>query len=228
MTTKTLKAFVLHKQWSGDASARVSFLTDEYGLITCLYKGGRSPKKQALLQAFTPLWLIVEARYERFFIKSVENTVPALTLANEALFSGLYVNELLYYALSPAYPDAALFQAYELTLKTLNEAKDKKEIEKVLRRFEWALLQTCGYSFSLTTAACDNAPIKENDCYSWRAEVGFLRTQSGIPGEHLLAISRDCLEEAAVLRSAKLIMRQAIDHLLGGRKLKARELFTKV
>ncbi|HAU1882038.1 TPA: DNA repair protein RecO, partial [Legionella pneumophila] len=46
-----------------------------------------------------------------------------------------------------------------------------------------------------------------------------------IPGEHLLAIAADNLSESAYLKSAKFIMRQAIDHLLGGREIKARSLY---
>ena len=49
----------------------------------------------------------------------------------------------------------------------------------------------------------------------------------GIPGEHLLALAEDNLSEAVYLKSAKIIMRQAIDHLLGGREIKARGLVSQ-
>lgn len=227
MTSKSVQAWVLHKQWSGDTSARVSFFTSE-GLITSLYKGGRSPKKQALLQAFTPLWLELDERYARYFVRRVETTAPALILSGDALFSGLYLNELLYYALSPAYPDADLFQAYEMTLLILKSAEKKADIEAVLRRFEWALLKSCGCSFSWTSDAHSGLPIQADCFYGWRAEAGFVRTHEGYLGQHLLAIASDCLEDAAVLNSAKRIMRQAIDTLLEGRPLKTRQLYTKV
>jgi DNA repair protein RecO (recombination protein O) len=42
---------------------------------------------------------------------------------------------------------------------------------------------------------------------------------------HLLALSEDNLNEEVFLKSAKKIMRQAIDHLLGGREIKARTLY---
>lgn len=228
MTTKTLQAWVLHKQWSGDTSARVSFFTPELGLIQCLCRGGRSPKKQALLQAFRPLWLTVDERYDRYYARSFESTLPALNLAGDALFSGLYVNELLYYALSPVYPDADLFNAYVMTLNALTLAVDKPAIEAILRRFEWAVLTACGYSFSWTREAVTGALIKTERFYRFRAGEGLLLDNKGIPGEHLLAIAEDHLNQLPILKSAKLVMRQAIDHLLDGRELRSRKLYTKV
>ena len=86
MTTKTLQAWVLHKQWSGDTSARVSFFTRELGVIQCLCKGGRTPKKQALLQAFTPLWLSVDERYDRYYTQAIESISPILHLRGILFF----------------------------------------------------------------------------------------------------------------------------------------------
>lgn len=225
MTTKTLEAWVLHKQWSGDTSARVSFYTRESGLIHCLCKGGRTPKKQALLQAFTPLWLSVDERYDRFYAKTIESISPSLQLEGHSLFSALYVNEILYYALSPHYPDALLFDAYLSTLNGLALAKDQRTLESLLRRFEWTLLKACGYSFSLTQEAGTDHLIAEHLCYQFIAGEGFVVHSEGIPGPHILALAQDNLDEADYLKSAKIIMRKAIDHLLGGREIKARALY---
>jgi DNA repair protein RecO (recombination protein O) len=223
--TKSLQAWVLHKQWSGDTSARVSFFTRELGLVQCLCKGGRTPKKQSLLQAFTPLWVAVDERYDRYYARSIESISPMLQLEGTALFSGLYLNELLYYALSPVYPDGELFNAYLMTLNGLASTQDRLVIESLLRRFEWALLNACGSSFSLTQEARTDNAIAANTYYKLVVGEGFVPTNIGIPGEHLLALAEDNLSEAAYLKSAKIIMRQAIDHLLGGREIKARALY---
>lgn len=225
MTTKSLQAWVIHKQWSGDTSARVSFFTKEQGLVQCLCRGGRTPKKQSLLQAFTPLWVAVEERYDRYYTRSMESISPMLQLEGNSLFSGLYINELLYYVLSPAYPDPELFNAYLMTINGLASTQDRLVIEALLRRFEWALLKASGHSFSLTQEAATGVGVVPEKNYQFRVGEGFIVHNSGIPGEHLLALAGDNLEEAVYLRSAKLIMRQAIDHLLGGRELKARSLY---
>ncbi|MDI1352184.1 MAG: recombination protein O N-terminal domain-containing protein, partial [bacterium] len=112
MTTKSVQGWVIHKQWSGDTSARVYFFTRELGLLQCLCKGGRTPKKQSLLQAFTPLWLVVQERYNLYYTQSIESTFPMFQFESHALFSALYLNELLYYVLKPLYPDEELFNAY--------------------------------------------------------------------------------------------------------------------
>jgi DNA repair protein RecO (recombination protein O) len=225
MTTKSLQALVLHKQWSGDTSARVTFFTREMGLINCLCRGGRTPKKQSLLQAFTPLWLGIDERHEHFYARSIESTDPMLELRGDALFSGLYVNELLYYVLKPVYADASLFDAYWATLNDLAKALGKHDVEAVLRRFEWALISACGYSFSLTDDAATGAAITAEGVYRFEAGLGFIPHGSGILGAHILALAEDNLADLACLKSAKLIMRQAIDHLVGGREIKARALY---
>ncbi len=226
MTSRSVQAWVIHKQWSGDTSARVSFFTRELGLIQCLCKGGRTQKKQSLLQAFTPLWVSIDERYDRYFAQSVESIAPMLQLEGVSLFSGLYVNELLYYVLSPANSYEELFNAYLTTLNGLAlNSTDRFTVESLLRRFEWALLKNCGYSFSFTQEARTGALIAPNHYYHFVAGEGFISSSKGILGEHLLALSEDNLSEDVLLRSAKHIMRQAIDHLLGGREIQARNLY---
>ncbi|CEG56460.1 DNA repair protein RecO [Legionella fallonii] len=225
MTSKSVQAWVIHKQWSGDTSARVSFFTRELGLIQCLCKGGRTPKKQSLLQAFTPLWVSVDERYNRYYAQKIEGIAAMLPLEGVSLFSGLYVNELLYYTLSPANPDEELFNAYLTTLNGLALNLDRFTVESLLRRFEWVLLKSCGYSFSFTQEARTGELIISDHYYHFIAGEGFISANKGILGEHLLALSEDNLSEEALLKSAKHIMRQAIDHLLGGREIQARNLY---
>lgn len=225
MTTKTIKAWLLHKQWSGDTSARASFFTRELGLIHCLCKGGRTPKKQALLQAFTPLWVSVEKRYDRFYSKTIESLSSSLSLEGHCLFASLYLNEILYYVLKPNDPDPLVFDAYLFTLKSLAVTQDRFVLESLLRRFEWTLLTACGYAFSLTHEARTQAPIADDQCYQFIVGEGFILHNKGIPGAHILALAADNLEEILYLKLAKMILRQAIDHLLGGREIKSRALY---
>lgn len=223
--TKSVQAWILHKQWSGDTSARVNFYTRELGLVNCLCKGGRTPKKQALLQAFQPLWLALDSRHDRYYARSIECNEPSLALSGNALFSGLYLNELLFYVLSPQYTDTDLFDAYVHTMQALAVAKNNQTIEASLRRFEWALLHACGVSFSFREEAKDNKMILPTANYQFIAGEGFIAAKQGILGAHLLALAEDNLHEANTLKAAKIVMRQAIDHLLGGREIKARALY---
>ena len=70
-----------------------------------------------------------------------------------------------------------------------------------------------------------NGKVIPNANYQYIAGSGIVSGGKGIPGEHILALAEDNLNEAIYLKSAKIIMRQAIDHLLGGREIKARALY---
>ena len=225
MITNALHAWIIHKSWSGDTSARVVFFTQEHGLMSCFYKGGRTPKKQALLQSFIPLWLTMDVRGSSYFVRQLEMAAPPLHFSRQTLFAGLYMNELLYHALKPHDPPAALYAAYSFALKALMIAPDRFAMEAVLRRFEWALLSSCGYSMSLLHDARSAEPIVADGYYRFLAGEGFVLARTGISGMHILALSQDKLDDVAVLNVAKQIMRRAIDHAIDGKEIKARALY---
>ena len=225
MATETSTAWVLHRQPSGDSSIRVTFFTLERGVVQAYYKGGRSPKKQALIQPFSPLWLMLDQRREWYFVRHIETQAEALNFNGTAIFAALYLNELLYYTLSPGEAQPALFAIYALTVKALVTTTNKEAKEVLLRRFEFALLNACGYSLSFTEEAHLAKPICLNQSYQYIPGEGFILAETGIAGNLLLAIAEERWEEQNVLKAAKMIMRKALDHLLGGRVLKSRSLF---
>lgn len=212
------EAWLLHKSPSGDTSARLSLFTRDQGIVTCLYRGGRTAKKQAILQPFIPLWLFLDSKRDWHYVRSLETVSAPLPLKNNSLFCALYVNELLYYALKAFDPHPELYDVYEYTLKGLAHITEQVAMESLLRKFEWMLLGSCGYMLSFA----ENAAAR----YRFVAGKGFVVDRNGVPGEDVLAITRGQFEDVRVLKSAKLIMRQAVDDLLGGRELKTRALFT--
>ena len=225
MITNATNAWVIHKSWSGDTSARVVFFTEEHGLLSCFYKGGRIPKKQALIQPFSPFWLAMDVRGEAHFIRQLEIMAPPIALPGQTLFSALYLNELLYLALKPHDPDPALHAAYTFALQSLAMAPDRLSIEAILRRFEWTLLSSCGYQMSFSHDARSADSIDACLCYRFIAGEGFVLANEGIQGSLIIALSEDKLEDIAVLNAAKRIMRSAIHHALGGKEIKARALY---
>jgi DNA repair protein RecO (recombination protein O) len=222
-----LHAWVIHKQFSGETSVNVTFFTAERGLLTCLCKGGRMPKKQGLLQPFTPLWVFVNAYPNRIYTQRIENEAPTIPLAGEALFSGLYINELLYHALKTDSPNQPLFEAYLSTLKGLSLAENRQEIEPLLRRFEWMLLDASGYALSLTHEAKTGLPITAIKNYQFIEGLGLVNASQGLSGFHLLAMSQDNLTHPETLKVAKYLMRKAINYLLEGVEIQARKLYNQ-
>lgn len=225
MTAEALFGWLIHKTPSGDTSWRVKFFTREKGLLDCHYRGGRSNKKNAALQAFSPLWLLVNERRHWFFLNGLENKGAPLTLQGPALFAALYINELIFYTATHEEQDQALFLAYEMALEQLQTATQSAAIEITLRRFEKKLLLACGFSHSLEGDSAVFSHINPAAQYQFDPSHGFREATTGLYGQHILAVANDQLSEMEALRAAKTILRQAIDHLLGGRQLQSRILY---
>ena len=227
MITDGLQGWVLHKRWSGDTSAQVVFFTREKGVVSAFSQGGRTQKKQSLLQAFTPLLLSFDTRRDWHYVRQLDVMAASLVLANDSLFAGLYVNEIIYHGLHQLDPCPSLYDAYVQTLQALTKASQRLDIEAALRRFEWQFLSSCGYEFSLTHEAHTQRPVEPSNHYHFIAGEGVVLATTGISGECILAMANDKLDDPAVLKAAKWIMRRAIDHALDGKRIKVRELYTR-
>ncbi len=227
MISEGLEGWLLHKRPSGDTSLILSIFTQQKGRIDCLCKSGRLPKKQALLQPFVSLYLTLDNRNNWSYLRAIENPFPACTLKNQALFAAVYVNELLYYTLALGVAEPTIYDLYTNLLQQLVGVDDKLLIETLLRRFEWALLQSCGHLVSFSKDAEDNQPLEADRYYKFIPGAGFVKTAVApfLEGQHILAFARGELDEPVVLRTAKLIMRASIAHLLDGRELKCRSFY---
>ncbi len=225
MISSGFDAWLLHKHWSGETSARVTFFTREHGVIVALCKGGRAPKKQSTLQPFTPLWLACDVRNDWHYVRQLDITAPSLILNRDALFAGLYINELLYHGIRQLDACPNLYDAYQQTLNALTILTDRLAIEVILRRFEWQFLNSLGYQMSLTHDALTADPIDASKQYTFIAGEGVSLAPKGISGAYILAIAEDNLGDVNVLKAAKWIMRRAIDHALDGKRIMARELY---
>jgi len=218
-------SWVIRKYWSGETSTRVIFFTKDYGLVNCLCKGGRTPKKQAVLQSFIPLWLSIDERKGYYFARLYELASSPIFLSGQNIFAGLYINELISLAMKPQDPHPELYIAYTNALKLLMNANGRFAIEAILRRFEWTLLKDIGYQISLTHDAHSFDVISDDNYYHFVAGVGFIRSIDGIKGAYIRALAEDRLEDPLVFNVAKKIMRIAIDHALDGKVIKTRELY---
>ncbi|MNP09364.1 DNA repair protein RecO [compost metagenome] len=150
--------------------------------------------------------------------------IPNL-LAAEALFSGLYLNELLIRLLPAEDPHPGLFEHYRATLEALAGGRP---LEPLLRAFEWRLLDDLGYGFSLDTDIAGQA-VAPNGLYRLLPDAGLEpvgQMQPGVfHGADLLAMAEADWSVPGVLAAAKRLMRQALAPHLGGRPLVSRELF---
>jgi DNA repair protein RecO (recombination protein O) len=157
----------------------------------------------------------------------MEPLAPPFLLQGDAIFSGLYLNELIVRLLQPDDPHPAVFQQYSSTLLNLSA---NNNVELSLRDFEWVLLSELGYGFSLTVDS-KGRPIQPNGHYHFIPDEGLESVDQFQPGafkgEELLALSNAEWGKDGALKAAKRLMRQAYAPLLHGKPLISRELFLK-
>ncbi|MEB0039686.1 MULTISPECIES: DNA repair protein RecO [unclassified Pseudomonas] len=218
-------AYVLHSRAYRESSALVDFLTPQ-GLLRAVLRSARG-KAGTLARPFVPLEVEFRGRGELKNVGRMESAGLSTWLIGEALFSGLYLNELLIRLLPPEVPHPAVFDHYAATLLALAEGR---ALEPLLRSFEWRLLDELGYGFDLH-ADIDGEPVASDGMYRLRVDAGLERVwllQPGVfQGVELLAMAEADWNAPGALAAAKRLMRQALAVHLGGRPLVSRELFRK-
>ncbi|MCP4598886.1 DNA repair protein RecO [Neptuniibacter sp.] len=221
-------AYVLHSRPYRDTSLLVDFFTLEHGKVPVVVKGARRPnsKLRASVQPFVPVQIAWRGRSELKSLTQAEPVAAMMFLKGDSLLCGLYVNELLERLLQPFDPHPQLYVYYQYVL---NELVSGNDIEGALRTFEHRLLRELG--------ALPDLQNKESEqIYMLNPEQGFssLSTVNTEQKAHcfygwqLEMIAGDNYEDIQVRRAAKRLMRLMIDHALGHKPLRSRELFQKM
>lgn len=219
-------AYILHTRKYGDSSLIAELLTEKYGRISGVIRGARNKKKSGTVQPFTPLLISFIGKGDLKTITKID-AGNISNIVGDELLVGLYANELLVKLLAKFEPMRSVFSTYQNLLLQLVASTD---VEPRLREFEIALLSELGYGISFDVEAGSGAPIDSHGVYRFSVNEGFyplVRKASGrsFKGEYLLGVSRGDFHDTMVNASAKLIIRDCLDHLLGGKPLKSRELF---
>lgn len=223
-------AYVLHRRPWHETSLMVELFSLNAGRQTVIARGAQSPRSplKAQLQPFQPLLLDWTGRGELKTLTQADvRDGPALR-HTRALYSGLYINELLQRILPAADPHPELFASYIDVIASLAETRD---VEPVLRRFEQSFATAMGYNFAWDLAMDTGEPVEPGRRYCYDPEQGLLAMPSesarlqGLPGETLLLLATGNLESTECRRIAKRVMRVLMDYLLQGRPLHSRNLF---
>ncbi|WP_419852155.1 DNA repair protein RecO [Actinobacillus pleuropneumoniae] len=226
------RGFVLHRREYSETSLLVDFFTEEHGRITLLAKGARRPRSplKAVLQPFTPLLLRWSGKGELKIFTKAEPASLTLPMQTLALYSGFYVNEVLARVLEnqTAYPE--LFQHYLQCMTLL--ATQPKQIEPILRTFEFQMLKALGYGVNFSICAATGDPVSPSMTYQFRENQGFiaslLQNNYTFLGKDLLAFEQLDFSDKNTLQAAKRFTRIALKPYLGSQPLKSRELFQSI
>ena len=234
-------AYILHKRAYRETSSILEVLTKDYGRVSIMARGSRGARSKiaASLLPFTPLVISWQGRGSLPYLKSIERAdLKAPLLKNKALLSAMYVNELIMYLLHKDDVQEAVFEQYHHCLYSL---ADESQLEISLRRFEIKLLEILGFGLNLHAEADSGEQIKADRLYDYQLEHGPVPARdAGSGSSRLPRISGACLlaladedydsiaDDRLQLAELKQLMRYAVNHYLGNKKLKSRELFRPV
>jgi len=220
-------AYILHRRNYGNSSLLLECFTPAGGRFPAIARGAsaRFSKGASMPQPFQPFWLKLAGRGEVRTLAACEAAAGPAPLQGERLYCAFYLNELLLRLLPRDDPHALLFDRYAQTLTELSDGV----AADLLRRFEVALLQALGYGAPLHLEASGGRPVMAEARYHYHLEEGPIRNEppagAEVSGATLLALAGERPFDDLCRREARALMRRLIDHYLGGRPLKSRELF---
>jgi DNA repair protein RecO (recombination protein O) len=207
----------------------VELITREHGRISLFAKGAKRAKSpfRPLLQPFMPLLVSWSGSVDGGQLTGAELAGEAVPVPPQRLMSGFYLNELLLRLTPRGEPVQDVFDVYALTLEALRG--DGPE-QAALRSFEKELLVQLGYGLDLTREAESGEPLSADRYYHFVPGVGLrVADEPGnavdpFRGSELIDLGLGRLETAGTLRSAKRLLRSALEHCLEGRGLHSREV----
>ena len=232
MRVESEPGFILHTIPYRETSLLVDLFSLNHGRVRCVAKGFRKPNKKGLAKTLFPYtehhfhW---QGRGELKTLIQADPLQSPVFLKQEALFVGLYTNELLYKLLHQHDPHQPLYHFYHQFMSHLSvSGLDQAE----LRRFEMLLLEELGYGLVLDTEAETGQAVSAECLYYYIPDQGLklIQDQSqdniyALSGADIMALSQGHLEKQSVLRTAKQLTRQVIDFYLDGKELNSRELY---
>ncbi|MEO7149294.1 MAG: DNA repair protein RecO [Rhodanobacteraceae bacterium] len=225
MRVEAQPAYVLHSRPWRETSLLLEIFSRDHGRVGLLARGVRSARARlprATLEPFQLLQVDWAGQGELPNLRGVETMGPSRRLTNDALLSGLYVNELLVRLTARHDPHPGLFDRYA---NLLAELADPGPLAWNLRRFERDLLAELGYGLQLEQEAESGEPLDTEAEYVYVPEQGPLRASAHhrgkIRGAALLALRNDTLPSTADLAALRRLLRAVIGAHVGERGLRA-------
>lgn len=231
---KDQPAYVLHRRAFRETSAIVELLTRDFGRVAGVVRGVKGGGRQRMsIEPFTKIEVAWRGRGQMVTVIGSE-AVQATHLTGDALFAGLYVNELLIKTLQPQEPAESVFRHYGTALTALAADDD---LEPALRRFEKGLLDELGYGMVFDVDIKTGLPIEADKVYRAVDGEGFHETGNGgtattehettLTGAEITAIGNGDFTGRRARAGAKLVLRRALRQRLAGKRLNTRQLFAR-
>ncbi len=244
----TSAGFVLHSYPYLETSLIVETFTRTHGRVVAVAKGAKRPTSamKSRLNPFQGLLLTWFGKSDLKTLKTVEHAEIYPQLSGAALMSAFYMNELLLKLAQREDAHEALFNAYEDAIVTLAVHADAVTgIAIALRKFEMSLLSELGYALQLSEEAGTHDAINADERYVYVMERGPISVRNvaknsrqhtephyqsspsdglQLSGKTLLDLAAGDFSDPQTQAQAKLLMRRAINQLLGDKPLHTRQL----
>jgi DNA repair protein RecO (recombination protein O) len=244
----TSAGFVLHSYPYLETSLIVETFTRSHGRVVAVAKGAKRPTSamKSRLNPFQGLLLTWFGKSDLKTLKTVEHAEIYPQLSGAALMSAFYMNELILKLAQREDAHEALYDAYEDAIVTLAvHANAVASIATALRKFEMSLLSELGYALQLTAEADTHDAIDADKRYVYVMERGPISVRNvaknsrqhtevhyqsspsdglQLSGKTLLDLAAGDFSDPQTQVQAKLLMRRAINQLLGDKPLHTRQL----
>ncbi len=226
-------AYVLHARPFRESSRLLEVLSRDHGRVGLVARGARGPKSRlrGVLQPFRPLLLNWRRRGDLGTLTHADQVAAPPPLIGEALYCGLYVNELTLRLLMRHDPNTEVFEQYRETLGALAGGA---ALQTSLRLYEKQLLEATGFGLMLDREHGGGAAIEPQAMYDYQPERGPVRVSGSgngrpgvVHGRVLLALDAGHVDEAD-WRSLRAMMRRVLRHHLGDRPLASEALYRAV
>ena len=171
-------AFILHQYDWSESSLILEVFTRHRGRVALAAKGVKRPTSnfRPVLLPLQPIkvsyTLGAEGNAEIHSLKAAEWMGGHVMPQGDALWSGMYLNELLMRLLARDDPYAALFDIFAGVVRVL-AGPHGEAIEPVLRAFELVLLRELGHLPALNQEGATLSPLGDDARYALVADAGL-------------------------------------------------------
>jgi DNA repair protein RecO (recombination protein O) len=221
-------AYILHTRPFQETSLIVEAFTREYGRVAVVARGAKSARSRwrNVLQPFRPLLLGWNQKTDLGTLTAADQVASPPALRGQALYCGLYLNELLMRLLHRGDPHAEVFERYR---QVLSELAAEAAPQPLLRVFEKHLLEAIGYAMLLDREYESGAGIIPQHWYDYPPQRGPVAApgpgKGRVSGAALLALHAEVLR-AENLVELRMLMRSVIGYHLGDKPLASLSLFS--
>lgn len=225
MRQTPVTGFMLHTRAYRETSKLCSFFSVEFGLIRAVARKS--------VPLFQHLQVSMTGKQGLKSLSKPEHLVILPALADQALYAGLYLNELLYRLLPELEPYPATFSAYAAALELLSDNPlEPTALKRLLRQTELVLLKEHGYEISFEYNSQQD-PIDSQIHYHYDPQSGWIPVQAYSPdhpsfaGAWILAFNPQHILDSDLSNLGRLC-RICLDQLLDYKPLETRKLWQQL